>query len=145
MPFDVNYTSCHAPPLQGSDIPSNRRYMFTMITSFSLIMCHSCKCLQISIYSLQIFFIHIINTTTIRVLQKFHHHHGDCRILANGTRIFNSECCYCFTTVLGQRPRSNHPWHSLKHAFTQPSFGHLPATCYTNYLKMSYLDVFFLH
>ena len=111
----MNYTGCHAPPLQGSDIPSNRRYMFMMITSFSLIMCHSCKCLQTSIYSLQNFFIHIINTATIRVLQKFHHHHhGDCRILANGTRIFNLECHYHFTTVWGRRPQSNHPWHSLR-------------------------------
>ena len=86
-----------------------------MITSFSLIICHSHRCLQTNIYSLQNLFIHIINTATIRFLQKFHHHHhGDCRILANGMRIFNLECRYCFITVLGRRPRSNHPCHSLR-------------------------------
>ena len=41
------------------------------------------------------FFRHIINTATIRVLQKFHHHyHGDCRILANGMQICHLECHY---------------------------------------------------
>ena len=59
------------------------------------------------------FFRHIINTATIRVLQKLqHHYHGDCRILANGTRIFHLECCYCFTTVLDRRSQSSYPWHS---------------------------------
>ena len=61
------------------------------------------------------FFRHIINTTTIRVLQKFcHHYHGDCRILPDGTRICHLEHCYCFTTILGRRPRSNYPWHCLR-------------------------------
>ena len=46
------------------------------------------------------FFRHIINTATIRVLQKFHHHyHGDCRILADGMQICHLECCYHFTTI----------------------------------------------
>ena len=117
--FDVNYTGCHVPPLQGSDVPSIRRYMFTMITSFFLIICHSCRCFQTSIYSLQIFSRHIINTATIRVFQKFcHHYHGDCRILADGTGIFNLECRFCFTTILGRRPQSNYPWHSLKCIYT---------------------------
>ena len=109
----MNYTGCHAPLLQGSDIPSNRRYMFTMITSFFLILCHSCRCFQTSIHSLQNFFRHIINTASIRVLQNFHHHyHGDCRILANGMRIFNLECHYCFTTVLDRRSQPSYPQHS---------------------------------
>ena len=57
--------------------------MSMMITSFFPILYHSHGCFQTNIYPLQIFFRHIINTTTIRVLQKFHHHHhGDCRILA---------------------------------------------------------------
>ena len=52
------------------------------------------------------FFRHIINTTIIRVLQKFHHHyHGDSRILANGTLICHLECHYCFTTILGRGPQ----------------------------------------
>ena len=33
---------------------------------------------------------HVINTATIRLLQNFHHYyHGDCRILADGMRIFH--------------------------------------------------------
>ena len=36
----------------------------------------------------------------IRLLQNFHHYyHGDCRLLADGMRIFHLECCYCFITV----------------------------------------------
>ena len=86
------------------------------------------------------FFRHIINTTTIRVLQKFHHHyHGDCRILANGSRICHLECHYHLTTILGRRPQSNYPrcseciyttffWTSTSHMLCQLSedvlFGH---------------------
>ena len=41
----------------------------------------------------------------LEFLQKFHHHyHGECRILADGMRIFNLECHYWFTTFLGRRP-----------------------------------------
>ena len=55
---------------------------------FLLIICHSC-------------------------IQKFHqHYHGDCRILADGMRIFNLECCYCFTTVLDRRSQPSYPQHS---------------------------------
>ena len=83
-----------------------------MITSFFLIICHSCRCFQTSIYSLQKF-KHIINIATIRLLQKFHHYyHGDCRLLANGIRIFHLECCYCFITVLDRRSRSSYPQYS---------------------------------
>ena len=61
------------------------------------------------------FFRHIINTATVRVLQKFHHHyHGDCRILANGMQIHHLECHCHFTTILGRRPWSNYPWHCLR-------------------------------
>ena len=59
------------------------------------------------------FFKHIINTATVRLLQNFHHYyHGDCRILADGMRIFHLECHYCFTTVLDRRSQSSYPWHS---------------------------------
>ena len=61
------------------------------------------------------FFRHIINTSTVRVLQKFHHHcHGDCITLADGMRIHHLECCYCLTSILGRRPRSNYPRHCLR-------------------------------
>ena len=80
-----------------------------------LIIFHSHWWFQTNIYSLQIFFRHIINTATIRVLQKFHHHyHGDCRVLADGMQIHHLECCYHFTTILGRGPWLNYPWHCLQ-------------------------------
>ena len=58
-------------------------------------------------------FRHILNTATIRLLQKFHHHfHGDCRILANGMRIFHLEYRYCFATILDRGSWSSYPQHS---------------------------------
>ena len=52
---------------------------------------------------------------TIRLLQNFYHYyHRDCRLLADGMRIFHLECCYCFITVLDRGPRLSHPWHSLR-------------------------------
>ena len=57
-----------------------------MITSFFLIICHSRRCFQTSIYSLQNFSDILLILPPLEFLQKFHHHyHGDCRILANGT------------------------------------------------------------
>ena len=51
----------------------------------------------------------------LEFLQKFHHHyHGDCRILADGMRICHLECHYHLTSILGRRPQSNYPWHSLR-------------------------------
>ena len=44
--------------------------MFTMITSFFLIICHSHRCFQTSICSLQNIFRHITNTATIRVFTE---------------------------------------------------------------------------
>ena len=91
-------------------------------------------------------FRHIINTATIRVLQKFHHHyHGDCRILADDMWICHLECHYCFTTILGRGPQYRLPLALPQNVFTPPSSGHLPATHYTTYLKMFYLDALLLH
>ena len=51
----------------------------------------------------------------LRIFQTIHQHqHGDCRILADGTGIWHLECCYCLTSVLGRRPRPDHPRHSLR-------------------------------
>ena len=84
-----------------------------MITSFSLIICPSCRCFQTSIYISPTKFKHIINTATIRLLQKVHHYyHRDCRLLADGMRIFHLECCYCFITVLDWRSQSSYPQYS---------------------------------
>ena len=33
---------------------------------------------------------------------------------ADGMKIFNLECHYCFTTILDRRPQSSYHWHSLK-------------------------------
>ena len=52
LPFDVDYTSCHAPYFQRYDVSSNRKYMTMMITLFSLIIFHSHRCFQTYIYSL---------------------------------------------------------------------------------------------
>ena len=113
-----------------------------MITSFFLIIYHSHRCFQASIYIPYKNLKHVINTATIRLLQKCHHYyHGDCRILANGTRIFHLECCYCFITVFDRRSRSSYPqyshrtciyttffWTSTSHTLCQQSeetlFGH---------------------
>ena len=120
LPFDVDYTGCHMPHIQRQDVSSNRKYITMMITLFSLIIFHSHRCFQTYIYSLQNFLRHVINTATIRVLQKFHYnYHGDCRILADGTQICHLECCYCLTSILGRRPRSDYPRHSLRmHVYT---------------------------
>ena len=69
-----------------------------------------------TIYSRHNFIKHISNTTTVRVFsRKFHNnHHGDCRILADGTWIHHMECCYCLTSILERIPRPNYPRHSLR-------------------------------
>ena len=111
----MNYTSCHVPPLRGSDIPSNRRYMFTMITSFFSSYAIHTDAFKPVYIPYKIFSDILLILPLLEFLQIFHHHyHGDCRILAVGMRIFNLECCYCFTTILGRRPRSSYPWHSLR-------------------------------
>ena len=109
----MNCTGCHMPSIQRQDIPSNREYIFMMITSFYLIICHSQGCFQPSIYVLPTKYENIINTTTIRLLQNFYHYYyGCCRLLANGMRIFHLECHYCFITVLDRGPQPSHPWYS---------------------------------
>ena len=109
----MNCTGCHMPPIQRWDIPSNREYISMMITSFYLTICHFCGCYQPSIYILPTKFKNIINTTTIRLLQNFHHYYYIyCRLLANGMRIFHLQGCYCFITVLDREPRPSHPWYS---------------------------------
>ena len=73
-------------------------------------------------YILSTKFENAINTTIIRLLQNFHHYYcGYCKLLADGTRIFHLECCYCFHTVLDRGPWPSHPWYShrmcLHHLF----------------------------
>ena len=86
-----------------------------MITLFSLIISHSHRCFQIYIYSRQNLLRHVIDTATIRVLQKFHYnYHGDYRIVADSTWICHLEHCCQLTSILGRRPQSNYPKHSIR-------------------------------
>ena len=126
------------PHLQTQDTPSNREYIFMMITSFYLIICHSRKCFQPSIYvAYQI--ENTINTTIIRLLQNFHcYYYGYCRLMADGMRIFHMECRYCFITVLDRGPRPSHPWYSL---FTPHFSTHQQVTHYASSLMKHCLDV----
>ena len=51
----------------------------------------------------------------LRIFQNINQHqHGDCRILADGMKIWHLECHFCFTSVLGRRPRPDHPRCSLR-------------------------------
>ena len=83
---------------------------------FSIIIHHSYRCFHCYIYmSLRRFPNMFLIPQHLRIFHHIHHHqHGDCRILANGMRIWHLECCYCLTSVLGRRPRPNHPRHSFR-------------------------------
>ena len=117
LPFDVDNTACHVPPSQRSDISSKQlKYyqddylVFPHYASFTQMLSKS------YIYML------LTNFTTIflipwqlRIFQNIHHHqHGNCRILADGMRIWHLECHYHLTSVLGRRPWPDHPRHSLR-------------------------------
>ena len=50
----------------------------------------------------------------LRIFQHLtQYQHGNCRILANGMRIWHLECHHCITSILGRRPRPSHPRCSL--------------------------------
>ena len=144
----MNCTGCHVPPLQGSVLPSNRGYLFTMITSFIPIMYHSCRCFQTTIYIPY----KIFSSDILLMLPPL-------------------EFLQIISPLLPWRPQNTGRWHentpfgmplslhynfgqktlirlpsALPHnASTLPSSGHLPATHYVNYWKMFYLDVLLLH
>ena len=87
-----------------------------MITLFSIIIHHSRRCFHYHIYICHwhAFPNMFLIPWHLRIFQHIHHHqHGDCRILADGTRIWHLESCYCLTSVLGRRPRPDHPRYSL--------------------------------
>ena len=82
---------------------------------FSSYAIHADAFKPIYIYSLQNFSDILLILPPSEFLQIFHHHyHGDCRILADGMRIFNLECRYWFTTILDRRSRPSYPQHSLR-------------------------------
>ena len=89
--------------------------MFMLITSFFPITCHSWGCLQTNIYTPYKFFLISLILQPLDFSRHFqYYHHGNCRLLADGMQMHHLECCYCFTTIWGQRPQSHHPWHSLR-------------------------------
>ena len=87
-----------------------------MITLFSIIIHHSHRCFHYYIYmSLPGFPNMFLIPWYLRIFQHIHHHqHGDCRILANGMRIWHLECHYCLNSVLGRRPGPDHPRCSFR-------------------------------
>ena len=51
----------------------------------------------------------------LRIFQHIEQYqHGDCRILADGMRIWHLECHYCITPVLDRRPWPSYPSHSFR-------------------------------
>ena len=119
LPFDVDNTGCHTPPFQRSDVSSKHlKYyqddylVFNHYTSFTQMLLLSYIYIYMSLTSFPNMFL---IPQHLRIFQNIHHHqHGDCRILANGMRIWHLECHYCLTSVLGRRPQPNHPRHSLR-------------------------------
>ena len=114
LPFDVDNTGCHVPPSQRSDVSSKQlKYyqddylVFPHYASFTQMLS------KLYIYVTDKLYNHVLNTMTI--LQNINHHqHGNCRILADGMRIWHLECHYHLTSVLGRRPQPNHPRHSFR-------------------------------
>ena len=86
-----------------------------MITLFSIIIHYSHICFHYYIYmSLPSFPCMFLIPWHLRIFQHIHHHqHGDSRILADGTRIWQCKCRYCITPVLGRRPQPSYPRHSF--------------------------------
>ena len=80
-------------------------------------------------------FKHIINTTTVRLLQKFHHYyHEDCRLLANGMRNIQFGMPLLLHYSFGQKISIQLPLVKPQNTFTLPFSGHLPVTHYANSL-----------
>ena len=104
------------PPVPRSDISSKHlKYyrddylVLNNYTSFTQML--SLLYIYLSLqYFLNMFFI----PWHLRFSQQItQHQHGNCRILADGTRIWHLECCHCITSILGRRPRPSHPRHSF--------------------------------
>ena len=106
--------TCHH--LRDQTYLQNNWNITKMITLFSLIMHHSHRCFQkLYIYVTDKFTTMFLIPWQLRIFQNIHHHqHGNCRILANGMRIWHLECHYHLTSVLGRRPQPSHPRHSLR-------------------------------
>ena len=102
-------TDCHVPPVPRSDVYS--KHLKYTITLFQIIIHHSHRCIHfIYIYlSLQYFPNMFFIPQHLRISQHLtQYQHGNCRILADGTRIWHLECCHFFTSVLGRRPQPSH-------------------------------------
>ena len=105
LPFDVVDTDCHVPPSQRSDVSSiHLKYyrddclVLNNYTSFTqmLSLIYICHCI--------IFPNMFLTPQDLRIFQHIEQYqHGNCRILANGMRIWHLECHYCITPVFGQK------------------------------------------
>ena len=106
--------TCHL--LRDQTYLQNTWNITKMITLFSIIIHHSHRCFHYHIYmSLTSFPNMFLIPRCLRIFQNIHHcQHGDCRLLANGMRIWHLECHNCLTSVLGRRPWPDHPRHSLR-------------------------------
>ena len=105
------------PPPQRSDISSKHLKYYQ---DDYLVLHHYMSFTQmLSIFyiymSLTKFIQHVCSPQHLRIFQHIEQYqHGDCRILADGMRIWNLECCYCITPVLDGRPRPSYPSHSFR-------------------------------
>ena len=66
--------------------------------------------------------------------------HGNCRILADGMRIWHLECSHCFTSVLGRRPQPSHLrqsfWMYLLPFLLDSNQQHLMPVVWRNFIWM---------
>ena len=84
-----------------------------IITLFSIIIHHSHRCFHLYIYiywSLQYFPNMLFISQHLRIFQHLtQYHHGNCRILADGMRIWHLECHHCITAILDRRSWPSQP------------------------------------
>ena len=110
----MDNTGCHVPPSQRSDISSKQLKYYQ---DDYLVFPHYASFTQMlsKIYVTDKFTTMFLILQQLRIFQNIHHHqHGNCRILADGMRIWHLECNYCLTSVMGRRPQPHHPRHSLR-------------------------------
>ena len=108
-------TTCHQ--LRDKTYLQKQLDTAKMITLFSFIIHHSHRCFQNHIYMLLTSFTNMfLIPQQLRIFPEnfHHHHHGNCRILANGMWIWHLECCYWLPAVWGRRPWPDHPRHSFR-------------------------------
>ena len=110
LPFDVDDTDHHTPPPQGSDISSkhlkyywddylvlNNYTSFTQMLSLTYIYIY----IYISLHHSPNMFLIPHHLRIFQHIEQYQH--GNCRILANGMRIWHLECCTLHPSNFGQK------------------------------------------